>query len=48
MYKDEHVAAWSRIVAFVKQNGRAKIGVQLAHARSHRMIFGLHRPGLMV
>ncbi len=32
MYKPEHVSAWKRIVDFVHQNSRAKIGMQLAHA----------------
>jgi anthraniloyl-CoA monooxygenase len=32
MYKPEHAAAWRRIVDFVHQNSRAKIGLQLAHA----------------
>ena len=32
MYKEEHVQAWKRIVDFVHQNSRAKIGLQLAHA----------------
>jgi anthraniloyl-CoA monooxygenase len=32
MYKDEHVAAWKRIVEFVHGNSDAKIGMQLAHA----------------
>jgi anthraniloyl-CoA monooxygenase len=32
MYKDEHVAAWSRVVDFVHRHSEAKIGMQLAHA----------------
>ena len=32
MYKDEHVDAWARIVAFVHQNSKSKIGIQLGHA----------------
>jgi anthraniloyl-CoA monooxygenase len=32
MYKSEHVAAWRRIVDFVHQHSRARIGLQLAHA----------------
>jgi anthraniloyl-CoA monooxygenase len=32
MYKDEHVAAWKRIVDFVHAHSKAKIGMQLAHA----------------
>jgi anthraniloyl-CoA monooxygenase len=32
MYKQEHVAAWKRIVDFVHANGPARIGMQLAHA----------------
>ncbi len=32
MYKPEHVIAWKRIVDFVHQKSRAKIGMQLAHA----------------
>jgi anthraniloyl-CoA monooxygenase len=32
MYKDEHVAAWKRIVDFVHANSDAKIGMQLGHA----------------
>jgi anthraniloyl-CoA monooxygenase len=32
MYKDEHVAAWRRIVEFVHDNSHAKICMQLAHA----------------
>jgi anthraniloyl-CoA monooxygenase len=32
MYKDEHVAAWRRIVEFVHTRSAAKIGMQLAHA----------------
>ncbi|MHC4853394.1 MAG: oxidoreductase, partial [Planctomycetota bacterium] len=32
MYDDGHVAAWKRIVDFVHQHSKAKIGVQLAHA----------------
>jgi len=32
MYKPEHVAAWKRIVDFVHQHSRAKIGLQLGHA----------------
>ena len=32
MYKEEHVAAWTRIVEFVHAYTRAKIGLQLGHA----------------
>jgi anthraniloyl-CoA monooxygenase len=32
MYKDEHVAAWKRIVDFVHEHSDAKIGLQIAHA----------------
>ena len=32
MYKPEHVTAWKRIVDFVHQHSRAKIGLQLGHA----------------
>ncbi|HTH64855.1 MAG TPA: FAD-dependent monooxygenase, partial [Gemmatimonadales bacterium] len=32
MYKAEHVQAWKRIVDFVHQSSRAKIGLQLGHA----------------
>ncbi|HEY6109921.1 MAG TPA: bifunctional salicylyl-CoA 5-hydroxylase/oxidoreductase, partial [Gemmatimonadales bacterium] len=32
MYRPEHVAAWRRIVDFVHDNTRAKIGIQLGHA----------------
>jgi anthraniloyl-CoA monooxygenase len=32
MYKDEHVAAWTRIVGFVHDHTPAKIGLQLGHA----------------
>lgn len=32
LYRDEHVAAWRRIVEFVHHNSAAKIGIQLAHA----------------
>ncbi|MGH7537971.1 MAG: bifunctional salicylyl-CoA 5-hydroxylase/oxidoreductase [Gemmatimonadales bacterium] len=32
MYKPEHVAAWARIVQFVHDHSRAKIGLQLGHA----------------
>lgn len=32
MYKPEHVPAWKRIVDFVHQHSRAKIGMQLGHA----------------
>jgi anthraniloyl-CoA monooxygenase len=32
MYRDEHVAAWARIVDFVHANSGARIGIQLAHA----------------
>ncbi len=32
MYTEEHVGAWKRIVDFVHDNSRAKIGIQLAHA----------------
>jgi anthraniloyl-CoA monooxygenase len=32
MYTEEHRDAWTRIVDFVHQNSRAKIGMQLGHA----------------
>ncbi len=32
LYKQDHVAAWRRIVDFVHANSPAKIGIQLAHA----------------
>jgi anthraniloyl-CoA monooxygenase len=32
MYSNEQETAWRRIVAFVHENSRAKIGMQLAHA----------------
>jgi anthraniloyl-CoA monooxygenase len=32
MYTREHVAAWRRIVEFVRANSRSRIGIQLAHA----------------
>ncbi len=32
MYKEEHVAAWKRIVDFLHTRTRAKIGIQLGHA----------------
>ncbi|MFI5299804.1 MAG: FAD-dependent monooxygenase, partial [Polyangiales bacterium] len=32
LYRDDHVAAWKRIVDFVHGHSRAKIGVQLGHA----------------
>jgi anthraniloyl-CoA monooxygenase len=32
MYREEHVAAWARIVEFVHTYTRAKIGLQLGHA----------------
>lgn len=32
MYKPEHVAAWKRIVDFVHEHSKAKIGLQLGHA----------------
>lgn len=32
LYTDAHEAAWQRIVDFVHQNTRAKIGIQLGHA----------------
>jgi anthraniloyl-CoA monooxygenase len=32
MWKDEHVAAWKRIVEFVHANSKAKICVQLGHS----------------
>jgi anthraniloyl-CoA monooxygenase len=32
LYKDEHVAAWKRIVDFVHRESPAKIGIQLGHA----------------
>ncbi len=32
MYKDEHAAAWQRVVEFVHAHSRTKIGLQLGHA----------------
>ncbi len=32
LYRQEHVAAWTRIVEFVHANSSSKIGIQLAHA----------------
>ena len=32
LYKPEHIRAWKRVVDFVHENSRAKIGIQLAHA----------------
>ena len=32
MYKDEHVAAWRRIIDFVHDHSEAKIAIQLGHA----------------
>jgi len=32
MYRPEHLPAWKRIVDFVHENSRAKIGLQLGHA----------------
>jgi anthraniloyl-CoA monooxygenase len=32
MYKPEHLAAWKRVVDFVRRFSRARIGMQLAHA----------------
>jgi anthraniloyl-CoA monooxygenase len=32
LYRDEHVAAWARIVNFVRAHGTAKIGAQLGHS----------------
>ncbi|MGH7391155.1 MAG: bifunctional salicylyl-CoA 5-hydroxylase/oxidoreductase [Candidatus Rokuibacteriota bacterium] len=32
IYKDDHVAAWKRVVDFVHAHSRAKIALQLAHA----------------
>jgi anthraniloyl-CoA monooxygenase len=32
LYRDEHTAAWKRIVDFVHANGRAKIGCQIGHS----------------
>jgi anthraniloyl-CoA monooxygenase len=32
LYKDEHTAAWKRIVDFAHMHGRAKIGAQIGHA----------------
>jgi anthraniloyl-CoA monooxygenase len=32
LYRDEHTAAWKRIVDFVHAHGRAKIGAQIGHA----------------
>lgn len=32
LYRDEHVAAWRRVIDFVRAESRAKIGIQLGHA----------------
>jgi anthraniloyl-CoA monooxygenase len=32
LYRDEHTAAWKRIVDFVHAHGRAKIGAQIGHS----------------
>jgi anthraniloyl-CoA monooxygenase len=32
LYRDEHTAAWGRIVDFVHGHGRAKIGAQIGHS----------------
>jgi anthraniloyl-CoA monooxygenase len=32
LYRDEHTAAWKRIVEFVHASGRAKIGCQIGHS----------------
>ncbi len=32
IYKDEHVEAWRRVVAFVHANSKARIGMQIAHS----------------
>lgn len=32
MYNEDHVQAWTRLVDFVHDSSRAKIGIQLAHA----------------
>jgi anthraniloyl-CoA monooxygenase len=32
LYRDEHVDAWARIVAFARAHGTAKIGAQLGHS----------------
>jgi len=32
LYRDEHTAAWTRIVDFVHNNSNAKIGLQLGHS----------------
>lgn len=32
LYRDEHVAAWRRVVRFVHRRSQAKVGVQLGHA----------------
>ncbi|MFN0207516.1 MAG: bifunctional salicylyl-CoA 5-hydroxylase/oxidoreductase [Planctomycetota bacterium] len=32
MYNEEHIAGWKRIVEFVHNHSKAKIGMQLAHA----------------
>ncbi|HET9481121.1 MAG TPA: FAD-dependent monooxygenase, partial [Candidatus Polarisedimenticolia bacterium] len=48
MYKDEHVAAWRRIVDFIHANSRAKVALQLAHAgrkgSTKRMWEGIDEP----
>jgi len=32
IYNDDHVAAWQRILAFARENSKAKFGLQLGHA----------------
>jgi anthraniloyl-CoA monooxygenase len=32
MYTNQHVQAWKRVVSYVHQNSKAKIGMQLSHA----------------
>ncbi len=41
LYRDEHRAAWKRIVDFTHQHSAAKIGIQLAHAGRKA---SMHRP----
>lgn len=48
LYRQDHVAAWRRVVDFVHARSRAKIGVQLAHAgrkgATKRMWEGMDKP----
>ncbi|WP_436606502.1 bifunctional salicylyl-CoA 5-hydroxylase/oxidoreductase [Sorangium sp. So ce1036] len=48
LYRQDHAAAWRRVVDFVHARSRARIGVQLAHAgrkgATKRMWEGMDRP----